>query len=262
MQGDQRTRRRLVATLVALGLVAAACGSDGGNAGDDTTPPTASTNTIAPQETTTVPSTAAPTAALSTPPTTEPTTEPATTPTAAATTEPTTTEVPATLDVTIPPTTEALVEFTPVDSPTVPARTQAVKTDSTKPDGVYYATVSEGGDPPPAEGSVVFEIVQLFVGDACIDHFGADDEDACVGDYGVETDPTAVLELPLGDQHITVVDAATQQSYAVSGAELYRLILGDTPAEGAPPDYVYSGFGYLVTFENGTVTALEQWWTP
>ena len=257
MQGDQRTRRRFVATLVAIGLVVAACGSDGGNAGDNTTPPTASTNTLAPQETTTIPSTAAPTTAATT---SLPTTEPATT--EPATTEATTTEAATTQYVTIPPTTEALLEFTPVDSPTVPARTEAVQPDNSNPNGVYYATVSEGGDPPPAEGSVVFEIVQLFVGDACIDHFGADDEDACVGDYGVETDPTAALELPLGDQHITVVDAATQQSYAVSGAELYRLILGDTPAERAPPDYVYSGFGYLMTFENGTVTALEQWWTP
>lgn len=255
MQGDQRTRRRLVATLVALGVVAAACGSDTGTAGGNTTPPTASTNTLAPEETTTVPTTAAPTTVETTaPPTTEATTDPATTnPT---TTSPTTTVSPTT------PTTVPLAEFTPVDSPRVPAETQAVQPDNTTPDGVYYATVSEGGDPPPAEGSVVFEIVQLFIGEACVAHFGADDEDACVNDYGVETDPTAALELPLGDQHITVVDAATQQSYAVSGAELYRLILGDTPADGAPPDYVYSGFGYLVTFDDGVVTALEQWWTP
>jgi hypothetical protein len=259
MQGCPRSRRRVVATLIALGVVAAACGSDTGTAGGNTTPPTASTNTLAPEETTTIPSTAAPPTAETTTP---PTTEPATTPTAPVTTEPATTEVAATQYATIPPTTEALVEFTPVESPTVPAQTRAVQLDNTRPDGVYYATVSEGGDPPPAEGSVVFEIVQLFIGDACVAHFGTDDEDACVSDYGVETDPTAALELPLGDQHITVVDAATQQSYAVSGTELYQLILGDMPADGAPPDYVYSGFGYLVTFKNGTVTALEQWWTP
>ncbi len=246
MQGDQNSRRRFVASLIVLGVVVTACGSDTGTPGGNTTPPTASTNTLAPEETTTMPSTAAPTTVETT---TKPTTEPATTPTDLATTP--TTEAP-----------EALVEFTPVDSPTVPSQTQAVQLSDTRPDGVYYATVSEGANPPPPEGSVVFEIVQLFIGDACVAHFGADDEDACVNDYGVETDPTATLELPLGDQHITVVDAATQQSYAVSGAELYRLILGETPADGAPPDYVYSGFGYLVTFENGTVTALEQWWTP
>ena len=109
---------------------------------------------------------------------------------------------------------------------------------------------------------MVFEIVQLFVGEACFEHFGEEDEDACVNDYGVETDPTAFIELPLAHQYITVVDAATQLSYQVSGHELYNLILGEVPSEGAPPDYMYSGFGFLMTFADGEVTRLEQWWTP
>ena len=60
----------------------------------------------------------------------------------------------------------------------------------------------------------------------------------------------------------SVVDAATQQSYRVSGPELYRLISGEQPAAGAPDGYFYSGFGYLVTFSGGKITRLEQWWTP
>ena len=61
---------------------------------------------------------------------------------------------------------------------------------------------------------------------------------------------------------ISVADAATQQSYQISGAELNELLLGGEPPAGAPADYLYSGFGYLVTYEGGEITRLEQWWTP
>jgi hypothetical protein len=134
--------------------------------------------------------------------------------------------------------------------------------DNTHPDGVYYATVTEGGDPPPAEGSVVFELVQLFVGPDCTAHFGSDDPDLCVNDYGVETDPTSTIEVPLDKQYVSVADAATQKSYKISGKELYGLIHGDDPSAGAPEGYVYSGFGYFLTISGGKVTRLEQWWTP
>lgn len=140
--------------------------------------------------------------------------------------------------------------------------TKPVRTNDARPDGVYYASVGESGDPAPAAGSIVFEIVQLFTGPACIEHFGAADEDACVNDYGVETDPTSYVEVALDDQFISVVDAATQQSYQISGAELYDLLLGNMPTAGAPAEYVYSGFGYLTTYKSGQITRLEQWWTP
>jgi len=122
--------------------------------------------------------------------------------------------------------------------------------------------VGEGGDPAPTEGSVVFEVVQLFTGADCTTHFGEEEEEACVNDYGIETDPTAYVEVALDDEFISVVDAATQQSYQISGAELYELILGSLPSPGAPVDFMYSGFGFLVTYEGGDITRLEQWWTP
>lgn len=125
---------------------------------------------------------------------------------------------------------------------------------------MYYATITEGGT--PSSGSVVFELVQLFVGADCTAHFGIEDEDACVNDYGVETKPTTSLTVPLSSQYITVADAATQQSLQITGTELFNLIHGDDPAAGAPVGYVYSGFGYLLTVKGGSVTRLEQWWTP
>ncbi len=158
-------------------------------------------------------------------------------------------------------------EYRPVASPDVPASTQAVPVDGTYPDGIYYASVSEDGDPATDVGAVVFEVVQLLSGPACLAHFGVEDEDACVNDYGIETEPTINVEIQLDGpdtqvEFISVVDAATQQSYQISGSELYELLLGALPSLGAPVDYLYSGFGFLVTYEGGEITRLEQWWTP
>ncbi len=149
-----------------------------------------------------------------------------------------------------------------MSSPVVPAATAPVSVTKMQADGLYYGSVTESGAPVAGGTSVGFELVQLFTGAACIGHFGVTDEDACVNDYGVETNPTATVEVSLGGQFISVVDAATQQSYRVSGAELYELLIGGVPSAGAPIDYVYSGFGYLITVEAGAITRLEQWWTP
>lgn len=248
------TRRRAV--LACTVVLLASCGSDGSSKGGaDTTPVTATTSTAAPQSTT-----------LATAPTT-PSTEPAATATpttAAATpiTEPTTATTAAEADTTVADTTPAVAEYQAVPPPTVPSPSATVRADNTHPDGVYYATVTEGGDPPPAAGAVVFELVQLFVGPDCTAHFGAADPDLCLNDYGVETEPTSTLEVPLASQYVSVADATTQQSYQVSGPELDGLIHGDDPSVGAPEGYAYVGFGYFLTITGGKVTRLEQWWTP
>lgn len=244
--------KRLVTLACSLALLGA-CGSDGGaSSGVNTTPATATTTTAAPQSTVavaTVPPSSAPITVATVAPTTE-----ATTGSTDDTTEST--------DETDTSAASSGVEYAKVAAPVVPAQTAAIRADNTHPDGVYYATVTEGGDPPPADGSVVFELVLLFTGDACATHFGPEDEDSCVNDYGVETDPTSTIEVPLADEYITVADAATQESLKISGAELYGLLHGDDPSVGAPEDYLYSGFGFIVTFAGGEVTRLEQWWTP
>jgi hypothetical protein len=225
-----------------------------------------STTTTVPV-TTATPATPATIATTAAPATTEPPTTDA--PTTVADTEPATTEAPpetaaATTDGSVP--TESSValagQYTEVPPPSVPDVSASISADNTHPDGVYYATVTEGGDPPPPAGEVVFELVQLFRGDACRQHFG-DDEDACVNDYGVETDPTATLSVPLtGDVFVSVADAITQKSLEITGTELYSLLHGDDPSAGAPEDYTYVGFGYFLTISGGKVTRLEQWWTP
>jgi len=250
-------RRTMVPSLVIASVLAvAACGADSSSSGTDaSTVATATTTTAAPQST------------LETATTIVTTTAPATTTTEATTpeTEPATTAAPTTAapttDVTTPDTTPS-GEYVSVPGPSVAGQTAPVDASNNHPDGVYYASVSEGGDPPPATGNVVFELVQLFTGQACIDHFGDEDEDACVGDYGVETDPTSSVEVDLDGVFISVADAASKQSYQISGAELNELLIGGDPASGAPADYLYSGFGYMVTYQGGVITRLEQWWTP
>ena len=250
--------RHLAALACTLGLVgglATACGSDGSSkTGADTTPVTATTSTAPPVSTTTL--APVPTTPIAPIETVAPTTTAKT-----AATIPVTDATDVT-NTTSRNTTAAAAEYREVTPPTVPSTSASVPADNSHPDGVYYATVTEGGDPPPASGAVVFELVQLFVGPDCTAHFGTNAPDLCVNDYGVETDPTSTLEVPLVRQYVSVADAATQKSYQVSGPELYGLIHGNDPAAGAPEGYVYSGFGYFLTIAGGKVTRLEQWWTP
>lgn len=245
---------RRIAICACTAALLGACGSDGSNNGAaNTTPATATTSTAAPQATTTL---------ATAPSTGSATSAPSTAATAAITTPVSAASTTAATVATTTATTVVAAQYSEVSPPTVPSTSAAVQADNSHPDGIYYATVTEGGDPPPANGAVVFELVQLFVGDGCIAHFGADDPDSCVNDYGVETNPTGTIEVALDRQFVSVADAATQKSYRINGTELYALIHGDDPAIGAPADYVYVGFGYFLTISGGKVTRLEQWWTP
>jgi hypothetical protein len=281
-------RNVVISCAAALTVTLAACGSSKNVDTAPTLPQTSTTNTAAPVVTSTlltlpptVPVTTAPatiatvpaTVAIATVPsqTQPPSTRPPTTTAAPTTAEPTTeapttaaatTEAPTTsAPTTAPTTTEAAgSSYTEVSPPNAPSVTAAVDAGGRHPDGVYYATVTEGGD--TSAGTVSFELVQLFRGDKCTEHFGPDNEDACLNDFGVETNPTAMITVDLDGPYISVVDAETQKSYKIDGAELYALIHGDDPSNGAPDGYTYVGFGYFLTISGGQVTRLEQWWTP
>ena len=108
----------------------------------------------------------------------------------------------------------------------------------------------------------MFKLVQLFTGPDCPAKFGTADENVCLNGYDIIDDPVSTIEVPLTDQYITVVPSDTQKSYQISGSELLRLMTKQTPAAGAPAGYEYVIFGYFITFKDGNVTRLEQWWTP
>ena len=232
--------KRLLVIAELIGLLTTACSSSAGT--------TAATITTVGQPTTTV------AAATTTAPVV--TTKPAA-PTTTVRVATTTTVAPTTVKPSKP-----VMNYAPVASPKLPGTTHAVNSDNTHPDGVYYGTIGVGGDPAPPAGSVVFELVQLFTGADCLAHFGTTDQEACVNDYGVETNPSSYVVVTLADQYISVVDSATQKSYQVSGDELYRLVQSQPPASAAPAGYSYSSFGYFVSYKGGKVTRLEQWWTP
>jgi len=280
----------MAVTCSAALLVACASGS-GRGATPNTTPATASTSTAAPEPTSTVVDAPVTTITVETVAPTSPTAEPAavsapatTPPTLTATTTPKTTtpktttpkataSTPVVLNTTAPASTTiastgsssagtGASNYAEVAPPKVPSVTAAVPADNSHPDGVYYATATEGTDTQSNAGTMMFELTQLFRGDACTKHFGAENQDSCLNDYGVEAEPTATIAVPLADQYISVSDAATQKSIKINGIELYSLIHGDVPSAGAPSGYTYVGFGFMMTISSGKVTRLEQWWTP
>lgn len=245
--------KKSVAALSYTLLVAGCAGDSSGSAAESTTPATATTTTAAPVSTSSV------TPGATTVDSPRTTTAPTTPAAPVVTTAQTSAELTSTTATPAANATSA-GEYIPVAPPVVPGSTMKISTDDRRADGLYFAWVT-GGSQLPAR-TIVFELVQLFRGAECVAYFGVTADDACAGDYGIETVPTVPVEVVPGNQFITVVDAATQQSYRVSGAELYELILGGVPSAGAPADYLYSGFGFLVTYEGGQITRLEQWWTP
>lgn len=253
-----RSRRGAAALLCSVALLTA-CGSNKSSTGAaSTTPATATTSTAAPVPTAAPAVTAATVVATTSSAGTE-----STIAHTASTTAVHTTDATVTSGSTGSTSATSGDGFKEVAPPTVPTTSAAIKSPGTQPDGVYYATVADNGQPLPADGAVVLQFVQLFRGDDCTAHFGAAATDSCVNDYGVVNDPTAAVEVPLDSQYITVSDAATQKSYRISGTELYGLLHGDDPAAGkAPAGYAYTGFGYIVTVSGGKVTRMEQWWTP
>jgi len=280
INGENRWRwTTAVAVGVSVTAVAAltACSSSAPSSVAPSTPATVTTNTAAPLATaptsTTLqaPATTAeattslrPTVvtALVATPTTHPTTT-TTKPKATKPTTPPTSTATSTADANATSTsgvsTGAAAAYLAASAPTVPSSTKPVPSSGSLPDGVYYATAGAGG---PAAHSVVFQVEQLFVGQACTDHFGAEAPDSCMNNYGVEASPKKFMTVTLANQRITVVDGATQKNYRISGAELFRLISGEAPSAAAPAGYEYTAFSYFMTISGGAVTRLTQWWTP
>jgi hypothetical protein len=221
------TSRLATAGLLALVLVAAGCG-------DDTT-----ATTTVPQPT----STAAPASTTAT------TVAPVTTAAPASTTAPPTTAATTT-------TAPAADLYGPADPPDVPTKTLPVSIDNVLPDGVYYGTAQLGEAP-----GVVMELLQLLTGDEC-EAWAAANGEECNNDYAVVTDPQGYR--PLNDDAVVTVAASSSPgtSYAIDAAELQSLLQGNAPAAGAPADYEWVPFAFIVTIDDDEVVRIEQWWTP
>ena len=150
------------------------------------------------------------------------------------------------------PGTVSLYDRAPV--PAVPDRTAAVTTPLAN--GDYWAelvTVDAAG------ATLTFDLAQALFADACVEELGADE---CPNDFGVVAEPHVELASPALSLTSGSVVAQSRQNYAVTADELIRLASGDPPSAGAPDDYAYVPFPFLVTVADGAVVQARQIWVP
>lgn len=127
-------------------------------------------------------------------------------------------------------------------------------------DGSYWGTVVGQGIGDVGEQYLMFRLTQAFFGDACTAEFG---DDSCDNDIGTLETPSGTMPLHVGAVRTTVSDPSTQQSYQVGSDVLFALVANPTaPPAGAPADYLYAPFAYLVQVSGGQIVSAEQVWTP
>jgi hypothetical protein len=237
--------RHLRSTLAATGigivgaLLFAACSSSGGSSATTTAPSTLPTTTVpasSPAPATSAPATtAAPTTVVT-----------------ATTAAPTTTAGPTTTA----PTGPKLYSVVP--APKVPTtHTDPFPATGALKNGVYW-TQLVGGD---AKGPSI-TIVQAFFGKECQSK-ATEMGDECLNDIYILSTPSrdeAGLKFAPGVT-ITVADPNTMQSMWITTDELVFLRTSG-PTGGAPKNYAYAPFSYLMTVKSGAITRFEQVWTP
>lgn len=150
------------------------------------------------------------------------------------------------------------VDYDVVATPALPATTRPVDTDVEAFDGVYFAFLHEGPLPESSQ-SLRFDVVQIFSGQDCLDRFGSGVEAVCTP-FGIDFDaPTAQVDIDMTDVPVTVRDASSDLSYRIPGVELRSLFTGNPPGPSVPAAFAFSsGFGFLLTYDNGTIVSVEQ----
>ena len=149
-------------------------------------------------------------------------------------------------------------EYEVTVAPLFPGTTEPVPAPGQDYNGVYFAYLHEGvGPDDPLQ--LRFDVLQAFSGDDCATRFGGDSPGVCTP-FG--TDVNAVvgqLDLAVTEVPISVRDISSEASYRISGTELLALVNGATLSPSAPDSFLFSGgFGFLLTFESGTLTRIDQ----
>ena len=156
-----------------------------------------------------------------------------------------------------PVTSVVLAPFEEYELATAPlfvTATEPVPVEGAAYDGVYFAFLHEGPQPDDPL-ALRFDVIQASPPTDCSEQFGT----PCT-DYGIDPNGSVdQLDLRVDAAVITVRDGNRPDHYRISGAELVSLIYGGEPAATAPDGYTFSGgSGYLLTFENGTLTRIDQ----
>lgn len=142
--------------------------------------------------------------------------------------------------------------YEPADMPAVWENDQSAPVVEPLADGNYASWAQSSAD-----GSISFTLSQIFIGDACLEHFS--DDTFCAGDIGTEEQPSATVAVPI-DSSVPVISNFTNAeglvSYRITTAEFARLLNGEAPDPSAPAGLSFSAGLTAVTIQNGQVTAI------
>ncbi len=124
-------------------------------------------------------------------------------------------------------------------------------------DGVYWVMYNGGEKFTPD-----ITVMQAFFGAECESAASAAGEE-CLNDIFVLSDPSRdIADLPFHENvYLTVSDSSTQRSYWITPDELVT-IRASSPSDGAPDDFSFSSFAFLMTVKDGEIWKFEQIWTP
>ena len=138
--------------------------------------------------------------------------------------------------------------------PFVPDRTDAVPpSPGLLVDGYYWAELAG----PVGDDQLRFEFTRAFFATACEEEFGAD---ACVQGFAVDASVSRMVDASVSDLAIVSVAAESRQNYAITAAELHRLVSGEAPADRAADTYAYHAYPFLITVAAGVVMEAHQIW--
>ncbi len=252
VQGRMPLRVGVLAGVVLLAITGAAC-SGGDNAGGTGGPVVAGPSDVDVPGTTsalppTVPAVSLP-ATVATVPTSPP-------PSPAST-------APATVASSIASgTSAASAGYKAVAPPAFPDRTAPPPTGDGLPDGTYYGVVKTTAPTGASAPSVTLTLYEVLTGGPAISAAAADGA-GLDSDIYVRPNPNAdwVVRLTSEVELSVAQPDKPDVSYAVSAAELLRLLGGGAPGHGAPPTYHYIPFPYLLTVQDGAPVRLEQLWS-
>lgn len=148
---------------------------------------------------------------------------------------------------------ETVAPYDRVAVPAVPDRTRPV-VDGQLADGDYWATALVTVD----DGTrLSARIAQAVFEPTCTAELGAA---ACADGYAVID--TEVVELAIEPTELVAVSvvADDRRNFAIDGAELLALVSGAAPAAGAPDDYAFVAYPFLVAVRDGRVVEARQIW--
>lgn len=147
---------------------------------------------------------------------------------------------------------EAVAPYDRVGVPAVPDRTRPV-VDGPLPDGDYWATeiITVDG------GGLAAQIARALFDPTCTTELGAE---ACADGYAVIDAP--VTELAIDPSELVAVSVVDddRRNFAIDGEELLALVSGAAPTAGAPDDYIFTAYPFLVAIRGGRVVEARQIW--